>query len=130
MAIKMNGAYIEMYEADFDNGEGNLVQEYELGGYSARCKNAQEVIDVIRKQSSGVWSKDIEDYYFINGRLETDRLTTEEGWTPTKEQENLWRKGKLMLYDTRLVVDLLVVPDDQGHEMTDEEADEYGFNIY
>ena len=114
---------VDVYEDDFERGEGALVNTWEAdvrGTYSS----IQELISQI---SSYGFSSNLEDYGFIDGRIFTDAMVDVDNDEPSEAQIEAWKRGEEQLYTARF--DLPVSVEDI-RRMTEEDAEALGIGIY
>ena len=119
-------AYVEVYEDSYEQGEGEFSEDWDFT-IDTSFDNAQELIDDI-SDSVGIFTKNLSDYVFLDGSLQTDATVNEYNELPTDEELEAWTRGEIKLYVAHLWVDLEV--GSGSHEMTDDEAEAFGFSLY
>lgn len=115
--------YVDVYEDDYEKGEGAHVNTYEVdvrGTYGS----IQELVSAI---SSYGFSENTDDYGYIDGRIFSDAMVDVDNDEPSEQQIEAWKRGQETLYAAR--VDIPVSVGDI-HEMTEAEAEEFGIEIY
>lgn len=128
--IKVKKAYVEVYEDTYADGEGKYVNEWSLDELAGKeFRTGQDLVNAIARVD-GVYTTDIGDYVYIDGRIDSDAEVNADNYTPTDAEYDAWKRGELMLYCAHLYVHVLVVPDEYSHEMTEEEAEAFGFYTY
>lgn len=118
-------AYVDVSEDDYEQGVGNYVNQWDFdvrGEYAS----AQELVKAIANKSY-VFSENIEDYYFLDGSLHTSATVDGYNYIPTEDQIEAWKRGEEMLYIADLYLPLEV---GSVHDMTDEEAETFGLEVY
>lgn len=117
--------YVECYESDYDEGEGNYVTTWDFD-VRGEYDTAQDLIKAIVK-CTGLFDFGIEEFGFIDGAISTTDLVDGESMLADKKQIELWKKGELKLYDAVMYLPLECVMD--KHAMTEDEAEEFGFSM-
>lgn len=119
-------AYVEVYEDSYEQGEGEFSDSWEFR-IDTQFDNSQEMIDDI-SDSVGIFTKNLSDYVFLDGSLQTDATVNEFNEIPTDEEVEAWTRGEKKLYVAHLWVGLEV--GGGSHQMTDDEAEAFGFSLY
>lgn len=119
-------AYVEVYEDSYEQGEGEFSDSWEFR-IGTQFDNSQEMIDDI-SDSVGIFTKNLSDYVFLDGSLQTDATVNEFNEIPTDEEVEAWTRGEIKLYVAHLWVGLEV--GGGSHQMTDDEAEAFGFSLY
>lgn len=122
--IVQSKAVVEVYEDDWEQGEGKYVNGWEFdisGEYNS--------IDAVISQISNTvfaFSDNKADYYFMDGALRTSATVNNDNETPSEAEKERWMQGQEMMYTAYLYLYLGV---GSIHEMTDEEAEAYGLTV-
>lgn len=122
--IVQSKAVVEVYEDDWEQGEGKYVNGWEFdisGEYNS--------IDAVISQISNTvfaFSDNKADYYFMDGALRTSATVNNDNETPSEAEMERWMQGQEMMYTAYLYLYLGV---GSIHEMTDEEAEAYGITV-
>ena len=127
MVIITSGkAYVEVDEDDYEQGEGAFVNgwDFEIG---TQFGTAQELIDDIFEREP-IFFNDINNYVVLDGSLQTDVTVNEFNDIPTAEEVEAWKRGEIQLYVAHLWLNLEVGM--ASHQMTEEEAEAFGFVVY
>ena len=117
--------YVEVLEDGYETGEGEYVKEWTFD-ISGTYNNMQEVVDAIANEVGT--TNDVEDYVYIDGRIDTDMEQNAEGLRPTDAEYEAWRRGEETLYVAHISVYLNVGA--EIHEMTEDEAEAFGLPLY
>lgn len=74
-----------------------------------------------------MFSDKVQDYYFMDGHLSTSAEVDVDNSEPSESQYEDWKRGQEKLYiaDMYLAIEVGSV-----HEMTDDEAQNFGFQLY
>ena len=118
-------AYVEVYEDSCELGEGEFSDSWEFS-IGTQFDNSQEMIDDI-SDSVGIFTKNLSDYVFLDGSLQTDATVNEFNEIPTDEEVEAWTRGEIKLYVAHLWIGLEV--GGGSHQMTDDEAEAFGFSL-
>ena len=130
MLLKVQFAEVEVYQDVYDQGEKDYVNSWSIDEIKGMTfKTAADLVQAINYYS-GIFSDKIEDYVYIDGRIDTDAFVNEDNDEPTPAEIQIWRNGELMLYNAHLLVGLCLVPENYEEDFTEERAEEYGFSIY
>lgn len=125
---KINVTYCnaEVYEDDYENGEGDYVNQWNMRD----VVGVYDSIEKLLKRLSG-WgfSTSIKDYGFdsYNNVIISDLLTDADGMEAYKTDVEKWKNGEIMLYNAHLNCGVEIVA---SRPMTDEDAEELGLEIY
>lgn len=119
-------AYVDVTEDDYEqDAVGPYVNSWDFD-VRGEYNSADELIKAIANNSY-VFSDKLEDYYFMDGSLRTSAEVDVDNEIPSEGQYEAWKRGEEQLYiaDMYLAVEVGSV-----HEMTDDEAQAYGFQLY
>lgn len=122
--VKSKG-YVDVTLDDYENGALDQVNSWDFdvrGTYST----AQELIDAIAN-ATYVFSNKIDDYYFMDGSIRTSAEVDADNDVPSDAQYEAWKRGEENLFIADLYLSIEV--GSESHEMTDEEAESFGFNV-
>ena len=122
--IVQSKAYVEVYEDDWEQGEGKYVN-----GWDFDISGEYNSIDAIISQISSTvyaFSDNKAEYYFMDGSLRTSATVNNDNEPPTEAEKKRWMQGQEMMYTAYLMLPLGV---GSIHEMTDEEAEAYGLTV-
>lgn len=118
--------YIEAYEDGYETGEGEYIEEW-TESLSGEYNNLQELIDELH-DINDIYSNDLNNYVFIDGRLSSDTTTNSEYEEPTQNELNKFKNSEINLCVLHIDVPLEVGM--KPHRMTEEEAENYGLSVY
>lgn len=128
--IRVDYAEVEVYEDSYEEGEGAYVNSWDIDALKGMTfDTAEDLVKAIAK-NSWVFSEDLADYVYIDGRIDTDATVDVNNETPSDADFVAWRKGELMLYNAHLLCGVTMVPTGTEHEMTPEEAEAFGLSVY
>jgi len=129
--IRVDYADVEVYEDSWDEGELDYVNSWDLN-HELKHKTfntVDELVEAVAKVSY-CFSNNKSDYVYIDGRISTDATVNENNEEPDKEEYAAWKSGELMLYVARLTLKVTMIPAGMDHEMTKEEAERFGLEVY
>ena len=118
---------VECYEEDYENGEGNYVNEWNFD-VKGTYDSAQDLINAIVK-ATGLFDFDVKEFGFDEDQsaIMTSDLVDENSIVADKKDIELWKKGEKKLYDANLWLYVQCVSD--KHNMTEDEAEQFGFSM-
>ena len=116
---------VECYEDVYEMGEGKYAGSWDFD-IRGEYDSAEDLIKAIQKET-GLFDFGIEEFGFMHGAIQTSDLVDEESMIPSKSDIKAWENGEKMLYIANLWLPLECVSD--KHEMTDDEAEEFGFPL-
>lgn len=119
-------AFVDITEDDYEQGAvGPYVNSWDFD-VRGEYNSADELIKAIANNSY-VFSDKLEDYYFMDGSLRTSAEVDVDNEIPSEGQYEAWKRGEEQLYiaDMYLAIEVGSV-----HEMTDDEAEAFGLQIY
>ena len=116
--------YIDCYEDDYEQGELGFVNQWDFD-VRGEYDTAEDLIKAIQKATYLFDGYKVSDFGFVDGRIQSSDLVDDESQAADKKDIELWKKGEKTLYSANLDLALECVSD--KHEMTDEEAEEFGF---
>lgn len=119
-------AYVEVYEDDYEEGEGDYANAWDFD-VRGEYDSAEELVKAIAKNSF-IFSDKVKDYSFIDSTIQTSAFVNNDNEEPSKAEIEAWKNGELKLYNAYLSVLVSCVMGE--HEMTEDEAEEFGFEIY
>lgn len=123
-------ASVEVYEDTYEDGEGQYVNSWDISEIVGDTYDDVDALITAINKASGVFSTDKSDYYYIDGRIDTAAEVNVDNYEPTEDEYALWKRGELMLYAAHLSVGVTMVPTGFEHEMTEEEAEAFGLEVY
>lgn len=125
--FRVKYAEVEVYEDNYENGEGEYVNGWNLSIKGKTFKSLSEIVDAVSNEEY-IFSDDKKNWIYMDGRLLTDALVDVNNEEPDEADIQMWRNGDLELFVARL--DIAVEVYDEAHDLTEEEAEEEGFEIY
>ena len=124
MQIIVNSkAYVDVYEDDYEQGEGAHVNTWEAD-VRGTYRSIQDLVNAISQYG---FSDNVSDYGYIDGRIFTDAMVDVDNDEPSAAQIEAWKRGEEQLYAARFDVTVNV---GDVHPMTEEEAESLGIGIY
>ena len=117
---------IETSEDDYEKGMGDYVNSWDFD-VRGEYDSAEDLIKAIKKETYLFDDYDIKDFSFYDGSITTSAIVDEDNMTADKRDIEEWKKGEKMLYIADMYLSLECVSD--KHEMTDDEAEEFGFPL-
>lgn len=98
-------AYVEVYEDDYEEGEGKMTQSYDL----PLTKGVFDTVEDLRKEVAKYFLNEIKLYYDEDGEQFLTALNiTEQGDEPTDEDLEAWRNGECKLLSMYISVPVQV----------------------
>ena len=119
-------AMVDVAVDDYEQGEGDFVNSWDFK-IPSDYDSAEDLVYAIAR-NSGVFSDKVEDYVFLDGSIQTDALVNNDNEEPSKAEIEAWKNGEETLYNAHLYLSVSCVMDE--HEMTDDEAEAFGFPVY
>ena len=116
---------VECYEDDYENGEGDFANSWDFD-VRGEYDSAEDLIKAIVKETY-LFDFKVDEFGFMDGAIQTSDLVDEESIKADKHDIELWKKGEKTLYSANMTLPLECVSD--KHEMTDDEAEEFGFSM-
>lgn len=118
---------VDVHEDDYEEGEGDYVQSYDLD-LKGTYDSIQALIRDISRQS--VFPDSIKDYVFFDangGEITSDVTVNNDNYEPSSKEVKAWERGELTLYSARLScgIELVITK-----PMTNEDAEEMGLEVY
>lgn len=128
--IRIDYANVEVDEDSYEEGELDYVNSWSIDSLKGKTfDNVDELVQAINR-AEWVFSADKSDYVYIDGRIDTDAAVNVDNVEPSKDEYEAWKRGELMLYNAHLMVGVTMVPAGMDHEMTPEEAESFGLEVY
>ena len=124
--IVKSEAFVDITVDDYEQGALNMVNSWDFD-VRGEYDTLQELIDRIADESY-VFSNNIADYYYMDGRIGTSAMVDADNSVPTDDQYEAWKRGEETLYIADLYLPLEV--GGGSHEMTEEEAEAFGLALY
>lgn len=131
-------AEVEVCEDSYDKGEGDYVNSWSIPGLSGKeYDSLQELVSAIH-EADYVFSNNIENYTYIDHRIDTDAEVDVDNCEPSEADYQMWRNGDLMLYVAHLCVGVTVneyryinckLDEEITRELTEEDVEDTGMNI-
>lgn len=119
-------AYVDVTEDDFEQGEvGPYVNSWEFD-VRGEYNSIGELVRAI-SENSYVFSEDVGDYYYMDGSIRTSATVDVDNSKPTDAQIDAWQRGEEKLYVADMYLDIKV---GTVHEMTEDEARDFGISLY
>lgn len=125
--FRITYATVDVYEDSYSKGEGAYVNGWDLRIKGNTYKSLTDIIKAVRNEDY-VFSDDKKNWVYMDGRLLTDALVNVDNEEPYDDEYKQWKSGDLMLYVARLDIGIEVY--DEAHDLTEEEAEAEGFEIY
>jgi len=103
-------AFVDVYEDSYEHGWSvDQVNGWEVYGLKGKeYYSIEDLVEDIHRKAD-IFSDDLGDYGYIDGRIFTDEIVDVDNCTPSEEDKMLWRNGELDLYAARLDVGVHVV---------------------
>lgn len=124
--IVRSKGWVDITPHDYENGaDARPVNGWEFdvrGTYSS----AQELIDSIAGDTY-VFSRNLDDYYILDGSLRSSAMVDDDNETPMEGQIEAWKRGEENLYIADMFLSVEV--GSESHDITDEEAEMFGFTL-
>ena len=117
---------IEVSEDDYEKGMGDFVNSWDFdcrGEYD----NAEDLIKAIQKETYLFDNYKVSDFVFYDGNIMSSDMVDEDNMKADKRDIDFWEKGEKKLYIADMFLSLECVSD--KHEMTDDEAEQFGFSF-
>lgn len=126
-------AEVEVCEDLYDEGEGNYVNSWEIQELNGReYEDIRDLLDDIAEYSD-IFTSDMDDYVYIDGRIDTDATVDVDNNIPNAAQIQMWRNGEEKLYVAHLCCGISVKEtkysysnrrfrESTKHELTEDEA--------
>lgn len=128
--IRVDYAHVEVDEDSYEEGELGYVNSWSIDSLKGKTfDNVDELVQAINN-AEWVFSADKSEYAYIDGRIGTDATVNENNEEPDEEEYAAWKSGELMLYTAHLMVGVTMIPTGMDHEMTPEEAEAFGLEVY
>ena len=119
-------AYVDVTEYDFEQGAvGPYVNSWEFD-VRGEYNSIGELVRAI-SENSYVFSEDVGDYYYMDGSIRTSATVDVDNSKATDAQIDAWQRGEEKLYIADMYLDIKV---GTVHEMTEDEARDFGISIY
>ena len=126
--IYANCYNVEVYETNYETGEGEYIDDWQEPLNSNDYNDLQELVNELHRISS-VFPKDLSNYFFSEGFLCADIITNNDYRKPTKAELEYFKNNEINLcvlhVYIRLDVEVMKL-----HKMTEEEAKQYGVKVY
>lgn len=123
--IVKSKAYVDITEDDYEQGALDTVNSWDFD-VRGTYRNAKELVSAIAKESF-VFSEDVNDYYILDGALHTSAMVDNDNYVPDEEQVDAWKRGEEKLYIADMYLSIEVGC--ASHDITDDEAEMFGFNL-
>ena len=129
--IRVDYAEVDVHENSWEEGELDYVNSWDLN-YELEDKTFDTVDELIKTVSDVTFCfpNDKNYYCYIDGRIDGDVTVNEDNEEPSNEELEAWKRGELMLYNAHLRIGVTMVPTGMEHKMTEEEAENFGLQIY
>lgn len=125
--IGVNKAYVDVTKDDYEKGaDTSPCNCWDFSLSEHMFENLQEFIDTLKKDT-GLDIKE-DDVSFFENAIRFSVMVDIDNTTPSEKQYELWRQGKETLFIADGFIPACYVPD-LPQEMTDEQAEEFGFRI-
>lgn len=125
--FRIDYAEVEVNIDDYNEGELDYVNSWDVDVKGNTYNSLKELIKGVARNSY-VFSENPSDWVYIDGRLDTDALVNNDNEEPDDDELEGWKKGEVTLYNAHVMVGVSVISEE--HELTEEEAEEQGINIY
>ena len=120
-----SNAFVDIMEDDYEQGAtGSYINQWDFD-VRGEYDSAQALVDAIEKNSY-VFSNNLQDYYVLDGALHTSATVDNDNEIPSDSQIEAWRRGEETLYKAGMYLSLEI---GAVHDMTDDEAESFGFSL-
>lgn len=128
--IRIKYAEVEVAEDSYEQGELGYVNSWDIPHLKGREFDTIESLIQAIADETYIFSDDKQDYIYIDGRIDTDATVNDLNERPSDAEYEDWKRGEIKLYNAHLLCGLEMVPKGYTHDMTDEEAEEFGLEVY
>ena len=127
MCIIANGGEVEVHEDSYEEGELDYVNGWNvlIEGY---FDTVEEFVAALNKEL--YWDIKPEDCDFGEGVFRTSVMVNVDNEIPSEYEIEEWKKGNEMLYIADVFIPLECGPRPEKHDMTDDEARSFGFEVW
>ena len=120
-----SNAFVNIMEDDYEQGAtGSYINQWDFD-VRGEYDSAQALVDAIEKNSY-VFSNNLQDYYVLDGALQTSATVDNDNEIPSDSQIEAWRRGEETLYIADMYLSLEI---GAVHDMTGDEAESFGFSL-
>ena len=120
-----SNAFVDIMEDDYEQGAtGSYINQWDFD-VRGEYDSAQALVDAIEKNSY-VFSNNLQDYYVLDGALHTSAMVDNDNEIPSDSQIEAWKRGEETLYIAEMYLSLEI---GAVHDMTDDEAESFGFSL-
>ena len=119
--FKVKYADVDIVVDDYEEGELDSVNRFSLG-IDGEVYNTIDDLLIAINYAMDVFTTNPSDYYYIDGRIDTDATVNKAYEEPTDEEYEMWKRGELELYNAHLCCAIRMVPTGGEHDLTEEEA--------
>ena len=116
---------VDCYEYSYEEGELGYARSWDFD-VRGEYDSAEDLIKAIVKETY-LFDFKVDEFIFTDGAIQTSDLVDEESIKADKHDIELWKKGEKTLYSANMWLHLECISD--KHEMTDDEAEEFGFGM-
>ena len=116
---------VDCYEYSYEEGELGYARSWDFD-VRGEYDSAEDLIKAIVKETY-LFDFKVDEFIFTDGAIQTYDLVDEESIKADKHDIELWKKGEKTLYSANMWLHLECISD--KHEMTDDEAEEFGFGM-
>lgn len=116
---------VDCYEDSYEEGELGYARSWDFD-VRGEYDSAEDLIKAIVK-ATYLFDFKVDEFIFTDGAIQTSDLVDEESIKADKHDIELWKKGEKTLYSANMWLHLECISD--KHEMTDDEAEEFGFGM-
>ena len=116
---------VDCYEYSYEEGELGYASSWDFD-VRGEYDSAEDLIKAIVKETY-LFDFKVDEFIFTDGAIQTSDLVDEESIKADKHDIELWKKGEKTLYSANMWLHLECISD--KHEMTDDEAEEFGFGM-
>ena len=116
---------VDCYEDSYEEGELGYARSWDFD-VRGEYDSAEDLIKAIVKETY-LFDFKVDEFIFTDGAIQTSDLVDEESIKADKHDIELWKKGEKTLYSANMWLPLECILD--KHEMTDDEAEEFGFSM-
>lgn len=123
----ISGYWVDVYEDNYDEGEGNQVNHWGKDDVNESIGNPEELFNFI---SNHIIYKDVtaKDFSVLDGRLETSILVDDDNSPASDNDIELWKQGKKTLYSANYNIDINMLAEKTP---SDEEISKFtGASVY
>ena len=125
--VGCNKCFVDITEDDYEKGaEMQSCNQWDFTLKEHVFENMQEFIDTVNEAVYLDLKED--DFTFFEGAIRFSVMVDVDNDRASEYQIELWKKGEIKLYIADGFIPACYLPD-LPHEMTDDEAKDFGFTV-